>query len=160
MADEEPEGPPPSVGPTPYPTLLATFVVGALLGYGFAIVSERLRDAAPLVQWPSVLALVAIATVLGAMAWSTYRVLHRDRRRMDPQRAVVFLMLAKASALVGALVAGGYLGFALAFVDSLEAELPQQRVIRGLSACVAGVTIVITALLLERACRIPKEPEE
>ena len=160
MVDEQAEGPPPSVGPTPYSALAATFAVGALLGYGFAVLTERMRDAAPLVQWPSVLALVAIAAVLGAMAWSTYGVLHRERRRMDPQRAVAFLMLAKASSLVGALVAGGYLGFALAFVDSLEAELPQQPVIRGLSACVAGVTIVITGLLLERACRIPKDPEE
>lgn len=157
---EEPAGPPPSVGPTRYRALTAVVAVGVLLGYGFAVVTERVRNAAPLVQWPSVLALLAIAALLAAMALSTYRLLHRDRRRLDPQRAVMFLMLAKASSLVGALLAGGYAGFALHFIDSWEAELPRERVIRGASAAVAGVTVVIAGLLLERACRIPKDPED
>ena len=36
---------------------------------------------------------------------------------MEPQRAVAFLVLGKASALAGALVAGGYFGFAVMFPD-------------------------------------------
>ncbi len=136
------------------------FVVGALLGYAFANVTQRVDTTAPRVEWTSVLALVAIAAIVLVMAWSTYRTVHRERRRIDPHRAVSFLLLAKASSLVGALIAGGYLGFALEFVDRMEADLPRERVIRSLFAAVTAVVIVVSGLLLERACRIPKDPDE
>ena len=47
-------------------------------------------------------------------------------------------MLARACALVGALVAGGYLGYALSWVG-VSAELADQRVVRSLVAALAGV---------------------
>jgi sulfite exporter TauE/SafE len=94
------------------------------------------------------------------LANSTYRTLHRERRVMDVQRAVRFLLLAKASALVGAIVAGGYLGFALDFVGQLNVTLPEQRVIRSVCAAISAVLLVVGGLLLERACRVPKDKDE
>lgn len=127
-----------------------------------AVVSEQVSStsSAPRVQWPAVVALAAIAVADAVLAWWTYWTLHRERRRMDPHLAVSFLLFAKASSVVGAFVAGGYAGFALHFVDNLEASLPRERVFRSIVAAVTGVAIVISALLLERACRIPKQPDE
>ncbi len=139
--------------------LAAVFVVAGLAGYVFVTVVEAAYVSAPRVEWPAVAALAMIAGLLAVFAWTTYQTVHRDRGVMQPQRAVNLLMLAKASALVGAVVAGGYLGFGLSFVDQLEAALPRERAIRSLIAAVTGVAIVIFALLLERACRIPKDPE-
>lgn len=156
----QPDPPQGTIGPTRFRVLLLIFVVGALLGYAFANVTQRVDTTAPRVEWTSVLALVAIAAIVLVMAWSTYRTVHRERRRIDPHRAVSFLLLAKASSLVGALIAGGYLGFALEFVDRMEADLPRERVIRSLFAAVTAVVIVVSGLLLERACRIPKDPDE
>lgn len=151
-----------TITPTPLPLLVATFVVGGLLGYALAVLSEQLSSisSAPRVQWTSVVALAAIAVADLVLAWWTYRVVHRERRRMDPHLAVTLLLFSKASSVVGAFVAGGYIGFALHFVGNMEADLPRERVIRGLAAGVTGVAIVICGLLLERACRVPKQEDE
>jgi hypothetical protein len=148
--------------PTPLGLLALTFVVGVILGYAFAVLSEHISStsSAPRVQWTAVVALAAIAVANTVLAWWTYWVVHRERRLIDPHLGVTFLLFAKASSIVGALVAGGYAGFALHFVGRMEAELPRERVIRSIVAAVTGVAIVISALLLERACRIPKKDDE
>ncbi len=148
--------------PTPLRVLALTFIVGGLLGYAMAVLSEQLSSTstAPRVQWTAVVALAAIAVANVVLGWWTYYVVHRERRRMDPHLAVSFLLFAKASSIVGAFVAGGYSGFVLHFVDRMDAELPRERVIRGIVAAVTGVAIVISALLLERACRVPRDDDE
>ena len=67
-------------------------------------------------------------------------------------------MLAKACALVGALVAGGYVGYALSWVG-LAAELADQRMLRSGVAALGGLLTCGAALLLERACRVGAEDE-
>lgn len=149
-----------TVRPTHARALLALFLVGGVLGYALARVTIAVNGFAPQVQWSSVVVLLAAGAVVLVLANSTHRTLHRDRQRMDVHRAVRFLLLGKASALVGALVAGGYLGFAVNFVDQLDVRLPQERVIRSVSAAIAAVVLVVAGLLLERACRVPKDPDE
>lgn len=151
--------PPGSIGPTRFGHLLAVFLAGGLLGFGLARVSERL-GAAPQIQWAAVYGLAAIAVVLFGLAFVTYRIVHRGLGRLDPHRAVNLLLLAKASALVGALLAGGYLGFGLQFVGQMDALLPRERVIRGVAAAAAGLVIMVAALLLERACRVPRRDND
>ncbi len=155
-----PSPPQGSVGPTRSSALAVGFTLGAVSGYALVLVGEAIGDTAPVVQWASVGALVAIAGVVGGLALTTYRTVQRDRRRIDPQRAVNLLLLGKASALVGAVVAGGYLGFAAHFVDNLDAQLPRERVVRCVVAAVIGVVIGICGVLLERACRVPPTDEE
>lgn len=145
-----------TVGPTRISVLAVLFTVGAVLGWALVPIAERLSNVAPRVQWTSVAALVAIAVILAVLAYSTYRTMHREGRLIEARRAVNLLLLAKASALAGALVAGGYVGFALQFVDELDVALPRERVIRSVSAAVAAVLIVVAGLLLERACRVPR----
>ncbi|MGH3446535.1 MAG: DUF3180 domain-containing protein [Nocardioidaceae bacterium] len=149
-----------TIHPTRLRVLLALFVVGGVLGWALVPVAIALNGIAPQVQWTSVAALIVIAAILLALASSTYRTVQRDRRRMDSQVAVRYLLLSKASSLVGSVVAGGYLGFGLQFIDQLNIDLPQQRVIRSLCAAVAGVLIVVAGLLLERACRVPKDKDD
>jgi predicted lysophospholipase L1 biosynthesis ABC-type transport system permease subunit len=149
-----------TVGPTRIRSLFGLFIVGGVLGYGFERISVAVNGVAPQVQWSSVVVLLAAAAIVLVLANSTFRTLHRERRVMDVHRAVRFLLLAKASALVGAIVAGAYLGFALHFVDQLDVPLPQTRVIRSVCAAIAAVLLVVGGLLLERACRIPKDRDE
>lgn len=148
------------MGPTRFGALAVAFTLGALSGYALVLITEAVSGTAPLVQWASVGALVAVAGVIGGLALTTYRTVQRDRKRIDSQRAVNLLLLGKASALVGAVVAGGYLGFAVHFLDNLDAQLPRERVLRCLVATVVGVVIGICGLLLERACRVPRIDEE
>ena len=91
---------------------------------------------------------------VGALAWDTRRTLHVRHERLEPHRAVNRLVLARACALVGALVAAGYAAYAVTWVGDAS-ELAGQRVLRSAVAAAAGVAIVISSLLLERACRLP-----
>lgn len=149
-----------TVGPTPLRALLALFIVGGVLGYAFVRLSISLNGYAPQIQWISVIVLAAAAAMVLIVANSTYRTLHRDRRRMDVKRAFSFLLLAKASARVGALIAGGYLGFASHFVAHLDVVLYRDQVIRCVSASLCAVLLAVGGLLLERACQVPKEEDE
>ena len=85
--------------------------------------------------------------------------MHVHHQRLEPHQAVNRLVLARACALVGALVAGGYFGYALSWVG-VDTELGDQRMWRSVVAGLAGVAIVITALLLERACRVRSDDDE
>jgi len=141
-------------------SLAAVFVVAGLLGFASVQLWESRSRSAPRIEWPAVTALALVAVVLLAFAYSTYGAVHLDRTRIDPQRAVSLLLLAKASALVGAVVAGGYLGFGINFLGRLDVELPRERAIRALVAAVMGLAIVFSALLLERACRVPQDSDD
>ncbi len=48
---------------------------------------------------------------------------------------------------------GGYLGYALSWIG-VDAELADQRMVRSLVASAGSALVVVTALLLERACRV------
>jgi small-conductance mechanosensitive channel len=132
-------------------------LVGLVLGWLVRPVSLQVGDTAPTVSWLPFLALLFVALVVGSLAWSTHRALHRRRERMEPHQAVNRLVLAKASALAGSLVAGGYFGYALSWLGLTDAQLAHQRVLHCVLAGVAGVVLVINALLLERACRISSD---
>ncbi len=149
-----------TIGPTRIGLLALAFVVGAVVGYAFEPLVVLANGTAPRISVASVLLLVAIAAVLLALAYSTYRTIHRNKGRLEPYRAVNFLVLAKACALMGALVAGGYVGFGSHFLGEMDIALPRERVFRSAAAAVASVVIVISALLLERACRVPRTPDD
>lgn len=149
-----------TVGPTRIAVLFAVFAVGAVLGWVFVAVAERINSVAPRLEWTSVVGLAAIAAIVSVLAYSTYRAVHRERRLIEARRAVNLLLLAKASALTGALLGGAYVGFGLQFLDQLDAALPRDRAIKAGCAAVAAVAMVVAGLLLERACRVPKVEEE
>lgn len=145
--------------PTSAGALTAWAVVGLVAGWVLHPVADRVRGSAPIVTWAQPLALLLIAAILGATAYLTWRTVHVQHERLEPHRAVNRLVLARACALVGALVAGGYFGYALSWVG-VDAELASQRGWRSALAGLAGVAIAATAMLLERACRVRSDDEE
>ena len=148
--EPQPEG---HLRPTSPAALTAWAVVGLVGGWLLHPVTERLNGSSPVVTWSQRLALFVVAAILGSTAWLTGRSVHGRHARLEPHRAVNRLVLARACALVGALVAGGYLGYAVSWLG-VDAELASQRAWRSAVGALAGVAITITAVLLERACRI------
>jgi len=145
--------------PTSFATLSVWAVAGLVGGWLLHAVAARVWGTAPLVTWAQPLALVLVAAILGATAYLTWRTVQVHHERLEPQQAVNRLVLARACALVGALLAGGYAGYALSWIG-VDSDLASQRLWRSVVATVAGVAIVITSVLLERACRVRSDGEE
>jgi MFS family permease len=158
--DEEEPGPAGHIGTTTPGSLVGFALLGLVAGWLLRPVSIRMNGAAPTVGWLPVLALLFVAVVIGSVAWVTYRSIHRRHERLQPHHAVNRLVLAKACALAGALVAGGYFGYALSWLGLTEAELARQRVVRALVGGGSAVALVVGSLLLERACRVSRDDNE
>jgi hypothetical protein len=133
-------------------TLVIFGVVAMIGGWLLRPTTERLDGTAPVVTWLQVFVLFFVAGLVAVTAWVTWRSLQVKQEWLEPHRAVNRLVMAKASALAGALMAGGYVGYAVSWLG-LEAELAGQRMTRSLLAGLAGLLITIAALVLERACR-------
>lgn len=138
-------------------SLVICALLGLVLGWSLRPVSIRMNGSAPTVGWLPVLALAFVALVVGSVAWSTYRAVQRRHEHLLPHHAVNRLVLAKSCALAGALVAGGYFGYALSWLGLTDAELARQRVLHALVGGVAGAALVVGSLLLERACRVSED---
>lgn len=157
MATEPGRG---SVTLTPWRALAVAALFGGLAGWLVVITANALDTVAPRIPWSAPIGLAVFAALVGALAWSTHQRLQVRRERMEPQRAVAFLVLGKASALAGAVVAGGYFGFALMFLTRIEADNPRDRVVRSAVAVVAGIALSIAGLWLERACKVPDSDDD
>jgi hypothetical protein len=133
-------------------------MLGLVGGWLLHPLSERLGNP-PVVSWLQPVALAFVAAVLLGTAYLTHRALHVRGEWMEPHRAVNRLLLARACVVVGGLVAGGYFGYAVSWLG-VRAELADERLLRSVVAGVAGVAIVVGALLLERACRVRSGDED
>lgn len=140
--------------------LVGVGAVGLLVGRSVRPVVESRGAIAPTVPWAAPVTLALLAAVLASLAWSTYQSVHHQQQSIRSERAVRLLALAKASALVGAGIAGYYLGYAISFVADFDLSLPRQRVIHSAVAAVAALIVVGAALFLERACEVPKPPDD
>ncbi len=157
--EDEPEQPEGTLQPLSYAVITTWAVAGLVLGWLWHPVAERLTGTAPVISWAQPAALWLVAGVIGITWWQTHRAVQVRRERLEPHQAVNRLVLARAGALVGALVAGGYAGYAVSWIGD-PAELAGQRILRCGVAVVAGIAMVVGALLLERACRVRKREDD
>ncbi|WP_460648994.1 DUF3180 domain-containing protein [Kribbella endophytica] len=151
---------PGSVRPTSRRLLIAIAVLGAAIGVTMVKAIESGGGVAPTVSWLTLVAWAFLAALLFVAARNTNQRVQVRRERIESSRAVFLLMLGKASAFVGALCTGVYAGFALSFVNAVGSSGPRNRVITAGVAAVISVLVVTAGLLLERACRIPEDPDE
>lgn len=154
---EPPEG---SVRPTSRRLLVAIAVLGIAIGVTLVKAIEAGDGVAPTVSWLTLVAWAFLAALLFVAARNTHQRIQVRRERIEASRAVFLLMIGKASAFVGALCTGVYAGFALSFLQAMGASGPRNRVIMAALAVVISVLVVTAGLLLERACRIPEDPDE
>jgi uncharacterized membrane protein len=157
LAEQQPGG---SVHLTPLRALIVAAMFGGLAGWLLGVTTNALDLIAPEVPWTAPIGVLLVTAMVGALAYSTYQRIQVRRERMEPNRAVAFLVLGKASALAGAVVVGGYLAYALLFVSRWEAAAPRDRVIRSAVTVLVGAALCGVGLLLERACRVPREDDD
>jgi hypothetical protein len=151
---------PGSVRPTSRRLLVAIAVLGAAIGWTLVKAVESGGGVAPAVSWLTLVAWSFLAALLFVAARNTHQRIQVRRERVEASRAVFLLLIGKASAFVGALCTGVYAGFALSFLGAVSSSGPRNRVITAGAAAVITVLVVAAGLLLERACRIPDDPDD
>ena len=151
--------------PTRPGPLAALVVLFAALAYGLAVTAYGSLPGLP-VAAPVTMALLAV-TEAGMAKVVSDRLAHRvdargrpKGRPLHPISVARAAVLAKASSTTGAVLLGAYAGlfaWTLPRRDAL-AVAASDALLSGLSA-LAALGLLVAALLLERACRTPSDPD-
>ncbi|NIL42481.1 DUF3180 domain-containing protein [Salinispora arenicola] len=146
------------------PTRISTLVVAGLAAAAVAwlLISFLYYDYLPDdLPWLPVVTLAALAVLEGYAAVNTRARIERrpGREPVNPLLVARFVVLAKASALAGAIFAGFYAGLTgWLFVESTEAAVNDRNVAVG--GLLAALALVAAALWLERSCRVPEREDD
>jgi hypothetical protein len=120
----------------------------------------------PSLPWIPAVTLLALAVFEFALAQQTRARIERKpgRPRVEPLAVARYVVLAKASSLAGAI----FVGFTAAMTSWLALQAggstPNEHAADGLPASIlsliASIALVAAALWLERACRVPEQPDQ
>ncbi len=149
--------------PRMQPTKPATLVVAGLAAAALSwLIIGNVYGNIPALPWLPPITVFALAVAEGLLARSTKARIDRKpgAPRVDPLAVARYVVLAKASALAGAIFGGFSAGILIWLLVEGFGTHAQNDVPAAAAGLVAGVALVAGALLLERACRVPKRPED
>ena len=140
-------------------TLLICAIVGVAAGI---IVDVALTGGSRATFTPSYM-LPILFIVLGAaclaFAWQVRRAVKDPKQRVDPFRAVRIAALSKASSMLGA--AGGGFGVGLlGYLLTRPVTLGLGSLAAEIVTAIAGIILMVLALIAEHLCTLPKDPDE
>lgn len=140
--------------------LIAAVAIGVIVGFGI----DQLLTAAgrptftPSLLLPVLLVLLGVALVLFALPIRR-AIVGTHTRPLDPFRAVRVAMLAKASSIVGGIVAG-VAGGLLAFLLTRPVAPSLGSTGAVIAAIVGGLVLVAAGLYAEHLCTIRKDDDD
>jgi hypothetical protein len=146
------------------PTNPATLVVAGLgaAAVGWIMIARDYNDFPSLTWLPTFITLgLAILELIAARATKARIDRLPGAMPVDPLVAVRYVILAKASSIVGAVFAGFFGAVALWLLAergrlaAASGDLPP-----AIGAFGGAVVLLIAALLLERSCRVPPRPDD
>lgn len=154
---------PPTRQPTMRPTSPATLVVAALAAAALSWLGiSRFYGDIPRLTWLPVVTVAALAALEAYSAYSTKARIDRrpGREPIDPLLVARLVVLAKASSLAAAIFAGMYGGATVWLLIERRLAWAAADLPVAASGLVASLALLVAALLLERACRVPRPPDE
>ncbi|MEU4017039.1 MULTISPECIES: DUF3180 domain-containing protein [unclassified Microbacterium] len=143
-------------------TSAGVLIVLALLAAGAGFLLDHMLTATgrvtftPSLFLPVLLVLIAAASV--GVAWPVRRSV-RSGIRIDPFRALRAATLARASSLLGAIMAGFGAGL-LVFLLSRPVDPQVGSTVAMLALIGSAIVLVIAALVAEQFCTLPKDPDD
>lgn len=145
--------------PTRISTLVALLVAVGAVSWGALRVAEVRGGVTPNLTWtaPTGIALTALVVLVAALA---LRRRLRGDRPPNPLGTARMAVLGKASAHVGPIVGGLYLGYLVLLLPDLDVTSRRDRALISATALLAAVLLSVAGLLLERTCRVKGADEE
>lgn len=147
------------------PTRVGPLLLLAGLAFALSTAVLQLRQAAG--GSTAAPPLVAIVTVAGlavavlVVAWPVRRWNSGVRERpLNPLRAARTLALAKAAALAGAVLTGGWLGFVAVALPLVSISAQAERAVAAGAVVLASLGLTVAGLVAERWCMIPPEDDD
>jgi hypothetical protein len=150
----------PSLRPTNPATLIVVGLATAALAW---ILVANNYGSFPDIPWLPAFTIFALAILEALLARATKARIDRrpGAERVEPLMIARYVVLAKASSMVGAIFGGFYAGllvWLLAWGNQLtHADRDVAPTAGGL---VASLALIAAALWLEHSCRVPKRPED
>ncbi|MFW6203405.1 MAG: DUF3180 family protein [Actinomycetota bacterium] len=143
-------------------TLLGVALAAVPAGWLFGRLVQAWTGVVPAVPWvlPLLLLFMAILLLLGARVARGWIEERRYDNRMDALVVARLAALAKAAAVFGAAVTGGYLGMGLLALNELTFSAAQGRAVLSATVMVTGAGVAAAALRLERSCEVPPDESE
>ena len=139
--------------PTRTGTLVALLLGVAAVSWGVLRVAETRGATLPTLAWtaPAGVALLAVVVAVTALA---LRSRLGSGRPPNPLGTARMAVLGKASAHVGPIVGGLYLGYLVLLSPRLDVSDRRDRALASALALVGAVLLSGAGLLLERTCRV------
>lgn len=164
MTTGEPKPPPePRLKPTSAATLIVAGLAAAALAW-LTIGSWYWNI--PSLPWIPAVTLLALAVFEFALGQQTKARIERKPGRppVEPLAVARYVVLAKASSLAGAIFAGFTAAMTVWLLLQAGGSTPNDHAANGLPASIvsviAAIALVVGALWLERACRVPERPDD
>lgn len=140
--------------------MLWSGLAAALAGWTLGLIAVAASGSLPVVLW----VLIPVLLFMAALIFVGTRIVRgwvEERRYdqfVDALAVARLLALAKALALFGVVVAGGYVGLGLLAADRLTGTTARDRLLLALGVALCGLLVTVAALRLERACEVPHPP--
>jgi hypothetical protein len=147
----------PSLRPTSISVLVVAGLAAAAVGW---VVLSFSYSRLPALPWTPALVLAVLAVAEAMLAQNTGARIQRKPGALPVQPLAVarFVALAKASSLVGAIFAG-FSGGLLTWLLLEPTKAARDDVPATVGGLVAALALIGAALWLERACRVPEQPD-
>ncbi|TBN57968.1 DUF3180 domain-containing protein [Glaciihabitans arcticus] len=146
--------------PTRAPVLFLLAGFGAAAGWLLETAMVAMGRAIAIPPATLSIALVLIAIIIVGMALPVFRVVRGTARKaVDPFYATRVVLLAKASSLAGALLAGGTLAV-LGFVLSRSIVPAVGSVATTIAAAACAIVLLIAGLVAEKMCTLPPQGDD
>jgi hypothetical protein len=136
--------------------------IGAVCAAASWLALRVVYSALPPLPWTGVPGLLLLA---GAEGWSGRNLRDRLRGRVGskpilPIAVARMAALAKATSLAAALVGGLTFGFLIYVLGALDKSTPRSDAFTAASTVAAAVVLAISALYLERGCRVRLDDQD
>jgi hypothetical protein len=143
--------------PTSISVLIVAGLAAAALGW---LLLSFSYSSLPDLPWSPVIVLVVLAIAEGLLAQNTSARIQRKPGTgpVDPLAVARYVALAKASSLVGAISAGFSAGL-VAWLAMEPTQAAHDDLPTAVGGLVSALALIGAALWLERACRIPEQPD-